>query len=161
MMNPSHIPPGLEYLGMIDQIIIKQKVQLLEVFTGFESANKYAIKNSMGQDIFFAAEDTDCCTRNCCGPIRPFGIKVLDNFKREVMYIERPLRCDSCWFPCCLQVRGAALPHHHCHHQTSVLSAVNCTRVLPRQQSQRSSPACVRHDPHASVYVRTPTYILC
>lgn len=110
MMNPSHIPPGLEYLGMIDQIIIKQKVQLLEVFTGFESANKYAIKNSMGQDIFFAVEDTDCCTRNCCGPIRPFGIKVLDNFKREVMYIERPLRCDTCWFPCCLQTLEVMAP---------------------------------------------------
>nr|XP_037268323.1 phospholipid scramblase 1-like [Rhipicephalus microplus] len=110
MMNPSHIPPGLEYLGMIDQVIIKQKVQLLEVFTGYETANKYSIKNSMGQDIFFAVEDTDCCTRNCCGPIRPFGIKVLDNFKREVMYIERPLRCDTCWFPCCLQTLEVMAP---------------------------------------------------
>lgn len=110
MMNPTHIPPGLEYLGMIDQIIIKQKVHLLEVFTGFETANKYAIKNSMGQDVFYAAEDTDCCTRNCCGPMRPFGMKVLDNFKREVMYIHRPLRCSTCWFPCCLQTLEVMAP---------------------------------------------------
>ncbi|XP_029828951.3 phospholipid scramblase 1 [Ixodes scapularis] len=110
MMNPSHIPPGLEYLGMIDQIIIKQKVELLEVFTGFETANKYAILNSMGQDVFFAAEDSDCCTRNCCGSIRPFGMKIMDNTGREVMFIDRPLRCDTCWFPCCLQTMEVMAP---------------------------------------------------
>lgn len=60
---------------MIDQVLIKQQVELFEgilrllsifenlililyysVFTGFETNNKYEIKNSMGQQIFFAAE---------------------------------------------------------------------------------------------------------
>uniref|UniRef100_A0A8B9TJ46 Phospholipid scramblase n=1 Tax=Anas platyrhynchos TaxID=8839 RepID=A0A8B9TJ46_ANAPL len=60
------------------------------VFLGFESNNKYEIKNTLGQRIYFAVEDTDCCTRNFCGPSRPFTIR-------------RPLRCSSCCFPCCLQ----------------------------------------------------------
>ncbi|KAG8281075.1 hypothetical protein J6590_066734 [Homalodisca vitripennis] len=30
-------------------------------------------------------------------------MKILDNFKNEVIHLERPLACDSCWFPCCLQ----------------------------------------------------------
>lgn len=69
--NPA-IPPGLEYLTMIDQLLVKQKVELLEgiiklnlifsnvfiilAFTGFETNNKYTVKNSMGQPVFYAVE---------------------------------------------------------------------------------------------------------
>ena len=47
--------------------------------------------------------DTDCCTRQCCGPGRPFEMKVFDNMQREVMHLSRPLRCQCCCCPCCLQ----------------------------------------------------------
>ncbi|XP_045047980.2 phospholipid scramblase 1 isoform X1 [Desmodus rotundus] len=100
---PSDCPPGLEYLAQVDQILIHQQVELLEVLIGFETNNKYEIKNSLGQRIYFAVEDTDCCTRNCCGPNRPFTMRILDLMGREVMTLERPLRCTSCCFPCCLQ----------------------------------------------------------
>lgn len=73
-------------------------------FTGFETANKYKVKNSMGQQIYFAAEDTDCCSRNCCGPLRAFDMQILDNSQNEVIHLNRPLACTSCCFPCCLQV---------------------------------------------------------
>ncbi|XP_029070227.1 phospholipid scramblase 1 isoform X2 [Monodon monoceros] len=100
---PLNCPPGLEYLTQIDQLLIHQQIELLEALTGFETCNKYEIKNSLGQRIYFAAEDTDCCTRNCCGPSRPFTMRILDNMGREVITLERPLRCTSCCFPCCLQ----------------------------------------------------------
>lgn len=96
-------PPGLEYLTQIDQLLIQQQVELLEAFTGFETNNKYKICNSLGQQVYFAAEDTDCCTRQCCGPGRPFEMQIHDNMQREVIHLSRPLRCSSCWFPCCLQ----------------------------------------------------------
>merc|ERR1719450_668096 len=102
-MVPANCPPGLEYLTQIDQLIVKQKVELLEALTGFETKNKYKIKNSMGQDVYKAKEDTDCCTRMCCGPGRPFDMIIRDNADNEVIHLERPLRCSSCWFPCCLQ----------------------------------------------------------
>ncbi|XP_036207106.1 phospholipid scramblase 1 isoform X3 [Myotis myotis] len=101
--SPSDCPPGLEYLSQIDQILIHQQVELLEVLTGFETNNKYEIKNSLGQRIYFAVEDTDCCTRNCCGANRPFTMRILDLMGREVVTLERPLRCTSCCCPCCLQ----------------------------------------------------------
>lgn len=101
--NVANCPPGLEYLTMIDQLLVHQKVELLEAFTGFETANKYTIKNSLGQKVYYAVEDTDCLTRNCCGPRRPFDMKILDNYRNEVIHLNRPLRCDSCFFPCCLQ----------------------------------------------------------
>lgn len=31
-------------------------------------------------------------------------MKILDNFRNQVMNLHRPLACDSCCFPCCLQV---------------------------------------------------------
>lgn len=96
-------PPGLEYLNQIDQILIHQQVELLEVFTGFETNNKFEIKNSLGQMVYVAVEDTDCCTRNCCEASRPFTLRILDHLGQEVMTLERPLRCSSCCFPCCLQ----------------------------------------------------------
>ena len=71
---------------MVDQLLIKQKVEVLEVVTGFETANKYEVLNSMGQhvgelliendiftgkfQVYAAKEDSDCCTRMCCGPNR-------------------------------------------------------------------------------------------
>ncbi|NWW53271.1 PLS1 scramblase, partial [Pedionomus torquatus] len=96
-------PPGLEYLTQIDQILIHQQIELLEILTAFETKNKYEIKNTLGQRVYFAEEDTDCCTRNCCGPSRPFTLRITDNLGHEVITLQRPLRCSSCCFPCCLQ----------------------------------------------------------
>ncbi|KAG8197643.1 hypothetical protein JTE90_001573 [Oedothorax gibbosus] len=96
-------PPGLEYLTMIDQLLVHQKVELLEAFLSFETKNKYTIKNSVGQKIYTAKEDTDCCTRNCCGSQRPFDMKIKDNGGNEIIHLVRDLRCDSCLCPCCLQ----------------------------------------------------------
>jgi hypothetical protein len=100
---PLNCPPGLEYLAQIDQLLVHQKIELLEVVTGFETNNQYNIKNSLGQQVYFAKEDTDCLTRNCCGPIRPFDMKIFDNFRNEVIHLYRPLACNNCCFPCCLQ----------------------------------------------------------
>ncbi|CAN9509658.1 unnamed protein product [Ophioblennius macclurei] len=100
---PVGIPPGLEYLAQIDQILIHQKVELLEAFIGFETNNQYDIKNSLGQKIYKAKERNDCCTRNCCGSLRSFDMKIKDNADREVIRLVRPFRCMSCCCPCCLQ----------------------------------------------------------
>lgn len=40
---PPNCPPGLEYLLHVDQLLIKQQVELLEAFTGFETSNKYKV----------------------------------------------------------------------------------------------------------------------
>ncbi|XP_049852121.1 phospholipid scramblase 1 isoform X2 [Schistocerca gregaria] len=107
--NPN-VPPGLEYLTLIDQLLVHQKVELLEALTGFETKNKFTIKNSVGQKVYYAVEDSDCLTRNCCGPLRPFDMKILDNFRNEVIHLNRPLACDTCWFPCCLQSMEVSSP---------------------------------------------------
>ncbi|NWW42025.1 PLS1 scramblase, partial [Panurus biarmicus] len=74
----------------IDQILIHQQLELLEILTGFETNNRYELKNALGQRVYFAAEDTDCLTRNCCGPSRPFTIRIIDNLGHEVITLRRP-----------------------------------------------------------------------
>ncbi|CAL8376669.1 phospholipid scramblase 2 isoform X1 [Gadus morhua] len=100
---PVGVPPGLEYLTQIDQVLIHQKIELLEALFSFETNNQYEIKNSLGQKIYKAKEKNDCCTRNCCGSLRSFDMKIKDNNDREVIRLIRPFRCVSCWCPCCLQ----------------------------------------------------------
>ena len=102
------VPPGLEYLSQVNQLLVKQKVELLEAFTGFETQNKYLVVNAMGQQVYMAKEHSDCCARQCCGPIRPFEMRLTDNHGNEVIHLERPLACTSCCFPCCLQQMEAS-----------------------------------------------------
>merc|ERR1712183_1129929 len=77
---------------------------------GMETANKYKIKNVLGQNVYKAVEDTECCTRIVCGPQRPFDLIIKDNADREVIHLNRPYRCSSCCFPCCLQSLEVSSP---------------------------------------------------
>lgn len=108
-LNP-HIPPGLEYLTTLDRLIVKQKIELLEAFTGFETPNKYTIKSQNGDKLFYAVEEVNLCAQCCCGPSRPFELRIMDINKRELVHVSRPLRCDSCCFPCCLQTITVCSP---------------------------------------------------
>ncbi|XP_065834240.1 phospholipid scramblase 1-like [Oscarella lobularis] len=100
----SGCPPGLEYLTQVDQLLIQQMIELIEIVTGIEMENKYIIKNTMGQQVYFAAEQSDCYKRQCCGPARPFSMSIMDNTQREVLHMERPLRCQGFCCPCSLQL---------------------------------------------------------
>lgn len=75
------------------------------VLVGYETNNKYIIKNNIGQKMFYAVEENDGCIRNCCWPGRPFDMRILDNLLNEIIHISRPLACQCCCFPCCLQVK--------------------------------------------------------
>ncbi|XP_026470344.1 phospholipid scramblase 1 isoform X2 [Ctenocephalides felis] len=108
--RPPNCPPGLEYLTTVDKLLVKQKVEILEVLTTFETENKFTIKNGNGDKVFYAAEQTDCCTRNFCGPLRPFEMKIMDIYKNQVIHLHRPLACMSCCFPCCLQTMEVSSP---------------------------------------------------
>lgn len=51
MIDGAFNSSGLNYLQTIDQLLVKQKIELLEAFIGFETKNKYEIKNSLGQGV--------------------------------------------------------------------------------------------------------------
>lgn len=93
------VPPGLEYLTQIDQLLVHQQVEIFEALSGWEMQNKYQVKNSLGQQVFFAAEESGCCMRMCCGPGRGFVMHITDNFGNEVIRAVRDFKCCAgcCW----------------------------------------------------------------
>ena len=92
-------PPGLEYLTHLDQILVHQQVELFEAMTGIDMNNKYAVKNTVGQQCYFAYEETGLGMRMCCGSERGFKFHVVDNAGQEVMRITREFKCCAgcCW----------------------------------------------------------------
>ncbi|XP_014400091.1 PREDICTED: phospholipid scramblase family member 5 [Myotis brandtii] len=100
---PGSLPPGLDYLSQLDLIVVHQQVELLGMILGTETVNKYEIKNSLGQRIYFAVEESVCFNRTFCSTLRSCTLRITDNSGQEVITVNRPLRCDSCWCPCYLQ----------------------------------------------------------
>ncbi|XP_053160716.1 phospholipid scramblase 1-like isoform X2 [Hemicordylus capensis] len=101
---PLNCPSGLEHLAQIDQLFIHQHLEPMGMITGWlEIPNRYDLKNTLGQKIYFAAEEDDCFTLNCCIPsVRPFTIKIFNNLDQEVIELRRPCKCCcSCFFWCC------------------------------------------------------------
>ncbi|KAB7498704.1 hypothetical protein Anas_06747 [Armadillidium nasatum] len=76
------------------------------ILCSFERKNKYTIFSPEMKPLYNAIENTDCCTRNCCGKIRPFDLNITDPSSDDpIIHLYRPLRCDSyCCVPCCPQV---------------------------------------------------------
>ncbi|XP_017840880.1 phospholipid scramblase 2-like [Drosophila busckii] len=106
-------PPGLEYLMVLDQIIIQERLNVLEIVLGFDFSSLFDIKNMWGQNIYFAAETSNCCARACFGHLRPFHMHVMDNFGNEAIHMARPLACDGCCCPLCLQSIVVSAPQGH------------------------------------------------
>ena len=72
-------------------LFIKQKIELLEIMTGFETENKYNVyaldpaTGSKGKKIFKAKEKSECCERQYCGPKRGFRIEVKTDAEPKVL----------------------------------------------------------------------------
>ncbi|XP_034290702.1 phospholipid scramblase 1-like [Pantherophis guttatus] len=96
-------PPGLEYLSHLDWLLIHQKYEVLELITSFETANKYEVRNRLGEMVYFATEENNWCVRNCLGTLRPFTMVISNHVGQQVIHLVRPFRCDGCCCPCCLQ----------------------------------------------------------
>ena len=75
--RPADCLPGLEYLLQVDQLLVKQQIELVEVISNFEAENKYKVLNTMGQQVYFAVEHSSCLQRQCCGSIRDFEMSIL------------------------------------------------------------------------------------
>lgn len=94
------------------------KMCFATVILGTETSNKYEIKNSLGQRIYFAVEESICFNRNVCSTLRACTLRITDNSGREVITVNRPLRCNSCWCPCYLQEVG------HCPSASSLFKFI-------------------------------------
>ncbi|KAK4878038.1 hypothetical protein RN001_010544 [Aquatica leii] len=113
MMRPQNIqncPPGLEYLTTMDTLIVNQVFNLAEALADREPENEFVVTNTLGQKVYYAKEESDDCSRKFCGSRRAFRMKVFDNFGNQVMDLSRPIACQACCFPCCLQKMEISAP---------------------------------------------------
>lgn len=96
----SNIPgvvPGLQYLTSLDQVFVKQHIDMMEAM--WEKANRYKILNNQSEQVYFVSEESDKWNRQFQGPDRGFNLRVFDNTSQEVMRFSREhICCAGC---CC------------------------------------------------------------
>ena len=95
---------------MVDQLLVHQQIELAEIIFGVETCNKYIVKNSLGQNLYWVGEVSDCCSRQMCGSQRPFDMEIKDASGNNVLHLNRPLNCRCCCCPCCLQTMEVFSP---------------------------------------------------
>jgi len=88
------VPPGLEYLTLIDMVFVRQQIEILEVVSGMHMPNKYDIFNIHGELLFRAMEDgNNVAGLMYGGSNRDFNIMIFDVWGRQVMSLYRPWNC--------------------------------------------------------------------
>ena len=76
-------------LTQYPELIVKQEVELLEVFMGFETANRYSIRTPDGAELLYAYEESGMLSRQFLRSHRPLTIHFVDSDGNEVFTAER------------------------------------------------------------------------
>jgi len=71
------------------KLFVKQKVEMVEVFTGFETKNKYQILSESGGEVLFAYEESDWFTRFLLKKMRALKLHFIDREKKEHLFVEK------------------------------------------------------------------------
>ncbi|XP_044264702.1 phospholipid scramblase 2-like [Tribolium madens] len=85
---------GLEQLAKLDQLILRMNDE------SSETQYKISMENSAGQKLFYFGKVSGRFRRNFS--LKPFNLKIIDNFKNEVIHLHRP--CCSCSWGLSLEV---------------------------------------------------------
>ena len=83
--------------------MVRQEVEQVEAFTGFETANRYAVLTPEGSHLMYAYEDSGAMSRQFMGSHRPLSIHVVDSGGGQVMSASR----SFFWFRSHLYVNDA------------------------------------------------------
>ena len=73
-----------------NKLVIKQKVEAVEIFTDFETANRYEIFDEKGSVLFYAYEEPNFLLSQILGTRRPIKIVIIDKDKKPQLILERP-----------------------------------------------------------------------
>ncbi len=84
---------GLAVLDGLAGLQIQQKKEWGEILTGWETKNRYDVRDPDGQLLFHAGETkTGMLSRQFLGSMRPFTIEVRDPQGELVLSVDRPFR---------------------------------------------------------------------
>eukprot|EP00441_Pelagodinium_beii_P013175 CAMPEP_0197708920 /NCGR_PEP_ID=MMETSP1338-20131121/128197_1 /TAXON_ID=43686 ORGANISM="Pelagodinium beii, Strain RCC1491" /NCGR_SAMPLE_ID=MMETSP1338 /ASSEMBLY_ACC=CAM_ASM_000754 /LENGTH=251 /DNA_ID=CAMNT_0043292851 /DNA_START=56 /DNA_END=811 /DNA_ORIENTATION=+ len=95
--------PAMQVLGNCKEVKIKEQVRVIEAITAalgqeVEMANKYKIEDDYGNEIFFAVEQTDFCTRQlkqCLPDCTSWNLDILFQ-DQKAFQLERPCTATCC-----------------------------------------------------------------
>ena len=76
------------------RLTVRQEVEMLQVFTGFETRNRYRVLDPNGQDVLYAYEESGTLSRMFLQSHRPLTLHIIDNSGRDVLIARR----DFFWF---------------------------------------------------------------
>lgn len=82
----------MEKLSSLEMAMVKQKVEWVEVFTGFEGKNRYSVKDSYDNEIYFAVEKSSWLARLFLQFMRPLEVHVMNLDGAGVFKIVKPFR---------------------------------------------------------------------
>ena len=73
----------------IQEMVVEQRVEYLEAFTGFETQNRYRVSDTQGGTLLFAFEESGLLWRLFLRSRRPLKVHILDENSRPVMSASR------------------------------------------------------------------------
>jgi len=82
----------MEKLQSLNALLVQQKKEWGEILTGFETKNKYAILDTSGRQIYWAAEESSFLSRWLLRTLRPFTIHILSSQGSPILKLTRPFR---------------------------------------------------------------------
>lgn len=82
------------------ELVIRQQVEQMEIFTPFETANRYSVYTSDGAQLMYAYEESGDLTRQFAGSHRALTIHVVESDGTPVLKASR----DFFWFRSHLRV---------------------------------------------------------
>ena len=128
-------------LARYTELVVRQEVEHLEVFVGFETANRYSIHTPEGGSAMYAAEESGALTRQFMGTHRPLTIRVVDSQGQPVLTASRKFY----WFYSHLHVEDeAGSPVGSLKRQFAMLRRrfffVGCQREPNRSDRRRPFP---------------------
>jgi len=73
------------------KFIVKQEVEAVEIFTGFETGNKYSVLDERGNKFLYAYEDeSNFISKQILGQHRGLNLHILDTNGNENFSVNRP-----------------------------------------------------------------------
>ena len=76
-------------LSQYQELIFRQSKEMLEMFTDFETANRYRILAPTGEEIMYAYEESGMISRQFMGSHRPLNLHVVDTENRPILNANR------------------------------------------------------------------------
>jgi uncharacterized protein YxjI len=84
---------ALEELSSVNQLVVRQKKEWGEIFTGFETKNRYVVQDTDGADMFYAAEiGGSMLLRFFLKAMRPFEVAIMSPSGSTVIRVKRPFK---------------------------------------------------------------------